>query len=306
MSWWLARPKPLPHVSSATMEMAIPGRLAQMRPQPPAVPTIRGLPPGHPMLVPGVDHVRWISSPTLSDDLKTLVYLSVGRPGANADLYITQRATIDEPFQSPALIEACSSPEKEAYPALSSDGLELIYTVIGTPSRLMHSRRLDHDADFGAPQPLQFDRNELSDCNLDGPQFVGANKIRFAASDTPFTHRTQWAAERESANAPFRVVAKLPFNISWPRYFVNSNGRRAYYSSEDGVFLTACSLGGGFAVPEKLLPASAIGPIIKRFDSTIWVAPQEDVIIYCSPGIDTPDSGSHQLWMIDVSGRNKT
>jgi hypothetical protein len=266
--------------------------------KPPASPTIPGLPPGRPVAVPGLEKVYWLSSPTLSDDLTTLVYLSVVRAGANADLYIAQRASINDAFGPPSLIESCASPDKEAYPALSADGLELIYTVLGSPSRLMYTRRSDRQSAFGAPRPLKLEGEELTDLNVDGPQFIGPHKIRFATSDTPFTRRTQWVAERDGNEEVFRITGRMPFSISWPRYFVNAEGHRAYYASEDGIFVTAFDdATAEFVVPERLLSTATTGPIVRRFDSTIWVAPQEDVIVFCSPGL-VRGSTTHQIWMI--------
>jgi hypothetical protein len=280
----------------------LPSALMRMRAAVPDVPTIAGLSTQRPILVPGLEKVYWLSSPTLSDDLTTLVYLSVIRAGENADLYITQRSSIDEPFGPAALIESCASPGKEAYPALSADGLELIYTILGSPSRLMYTRRSDIHQAFGPPHPLKLEGEDLSDLNLDGPQFIGPNKIRFATSDIPFTHRTQWVAERAGPDEAFRTIAKLPFQISWPRYFVSDDGRRAYYPSEDGIFLTAFDESiGEYLAPEKFLSIATTGPLVKRFDSTIWVAPKEDLIVYCSPGVD-PGDRSHRIWMMQVSG----
>jgi hypothetical protein len=306
ISWWFHRPKQPPRIASATMERAIPSRLAQMLANPPASPTIPGLPPGGTVAVPGLEKVYWLSCPTLSDDLTTLVYLSVVRAGANADLYIAQRASVTDAFEPASLIESCASPDKEAYPALSADGLELIYTVLGSPSRLMYTRRSDRQSAFGAPRPLKLEGEKLTGLNVDGPQFIGHNKIRFATSDTPFTHRTQWVAERDGNEEVFRITGRMPFSISWPRYFLNRTGRRAYYPGENGIFLTALGSSGGFPAAEKLLPVTTIGPVVSRFDSTLWVAPQEDVIFYCSPGIFSPESGNHQLWMIDVGQKEKS
>lgn len=115
--------------------------------------------------------------------------------------------------------------------------------------------------------------------------------------------RTQWVAERAGPDKPFRTVMKLPLANPWPRYFLAAGGRRVYYADAGGIFITVGdSTGREYLTPEKLLLASVTGPVGK-FDSPIWIAPQEDVLVFCSPGADSPDSPNHRLWMIHLSGK---
>jgi len=302
VSWWLVRPRALPRVASARMELAIPSRLEQMRPASPAAPTVAGLAASQPVAVPGIEKVAWLSAPTLSNDMLTLVFVSVGTPETSDDLFLAERSSISEPFSVPMHIKACASPQKEAYPALSFDGLELIFTELGSPSRLMQSRRPGRGQKFGASRPLAIAGDQLAGLNIDGPQFLGPHRIRFVATDSGITQRTQWIAERAAPDEPFRVVDKLPIANPWPRLFVLDGGRRAYYATDEGFFLTVADYKSGeFVTPEKLLTASILGPV-GMFDSPIWVAPAEDIIVYCSPGRETPDSPDHRLWMINAGG----
>jgi hypothetical protein len=304
LSWLFTRPRQPPSVSSARLEFAIPSRLEQMRPRLPGRPTIGSLPDAHPVPVPGVESIPWLSAPTLDDALTTLVFVGVGSPETSDDLFIAQRASVSDRFGKPKTIATCSGPLKEGYPALSADGLELVYAELATPHHhLMHSRRPDGTAPFGPARPLEIEGEALADLHVDGPQFLGPNRIRFAAGDVSHTQRTQWVAERAGPDKPFRTVMKLPLANPWPRYFLAAGGRRVYYADEEGIFITVGdSTGREYVTPEKLLPASVTGPVGK-FDSPIWIAPQEDVLVFCSPGADSPDSPDHRLWMIKLSGK---
>ena len=79
-----------------------------------------------------------------------------------------------------------------------------------------------------------------------------------------------------------------------------ASGLRAYYGSEEGVFFAArASTSEPFGEEVLLLDASLTGPI----DGPIWVAPQEDVVFYCSGGpAKSPKPGdkdkARKLWMI--------
>jgi hypothetical protein len=305
ISWWLLRPQPLPRVASARMEISIPNRLAQLRPPLPANPTLGDIPVGVPVPVPGIEKIAWLSAPTMSHDMLTLVFVSVGPPQTDDDLFLAERASISEPFSKPKQIKACASPLKEGYPGLSWDGLELMFSELGIPSRLMISRRPNRQSTFGAPRPVEIAGEQFTDLHVDGVQFLGRDSIRFATSDTKFTQRTQWLAERDGSENRFRITGKLPLANPWLRYFVTANGHRAYYAADAGIFLTASDMTTGeFVTPEKLLGIATVGPIQAKFDSPLWVAPNEDVIVYCSPGVATPDSPDHRLWMIRLGREN--
>lgn len=302
LSAWLTWPRRPPEISSVRLEFSIPSRLEQMRPRAPARPTVANLPDGRPVPVAGLEKVAWLSAPTFDNEMVTLVFVSVGSADTSDDLFIAERASDNDPFDTPAVIETCSGPGKEAYPALSANGLELIYTKLEAPNhRLMYSRRPDKKSKFGPSRPLEVAGHDFSDMHLDGPQFLGSDRIRFASGDTEYTERTQWVAERMGLDAQFRITATLALVNPWPRYFVAGDGRRIYFATEDGVFITVPdSTNGEFVVPEMLLSASVTGPIAK-FDSPIWIAPQEDVLVFCSPGLDDPDSPDHRLWMIKLN-----
>jgi hypothetical protein len=304
MSWWFTRPRQPPSVSSARLEFAIPSRVEQMRPKLPGRPTIGNLPDADPVPIPGLENIPWLSAPTLDDPMTTLVFVGVGPPETSDDLFIAQRASVNDRFGRPTVIATCSGPAKEGYPALSADGLELIYAELATPNhRLMHSHRPDRTATFGPSRPLEIEGEALADLHIDGAQFLGPNRIRFAAGDVAYTQRTQWVAERAGPEKPFRTVMKLPLANPWPRYFLAAGGQRVYYADTDGIFITVGdSTGREYVTPEKLLPSSVTGPVGK-FDSPIWIAPQEDVLVFCSPGVDTPDAPDHRLWMIQLSGK---
>ena len=75
---------------------------------------------------------------------------------------------------------------------------------------------------------------------------------------------------------------------------------RAYYGTTKGVFYAERgNTSEPFGEPVSLLHASVTGPI----DGPLWVAPQEDVIFYCSTGPgQSPKLGDRnkgrKLWMI--------
>lgn len=301
LSWWWTRPPRPPQVPAARMEVVIPSRIEQMRPRRPKSPTISGLPDDEPAPVPGLENVRWATGPTLSADLKTIVYVTYRGAETQDDLIISERDSPEASFRSPVPIGTCAGPNKESYPTLSHDGLELIYSELGKPNRLMISQRSSRQDEFPSPKPLVIEGADFSALHVDGGQFLSPTRIRFATSDQSFTERTQWVAERDAPTSAFRIVGKLPFSNPWPRYFVTPNQQRAYYPSEDGVFLTALETSiGEFVIPERLVSAEVMGPNPSRFDSPLWIAPNEDLVVFCSAGKEQPDSKDNRLWMLSL------
>jgi hypothetical protein len=65
----------------------------------------------------------------LSADELHVVFRSdrVGGPGSG-DLWMSSRASVDDPFEPPSWVPNVNSPEDDAEPTLSADGLELIFT----------------------------------------------------------------------------------------------------------------------------------------------------------------------------------
>ncbi|CAN5915344.1 hypothetical protein BH11MYX3_BH11MYX3_44280 [soil metagenome] len=66
-------------------------------------------------------------SPALSADKLTLYFVSYRSGGG--DLYISHRASLDAPFEPPALIDERTTPAAEADPWISPDGHHLVFTT---------------------------------------------------------------------------------------------------------------------------------------------------------------------------------
>jgi hypothetical protein len=107
-------------------------------------------------------------------------------------------------------------------------------------------------------------------------------------------------AQRPRTKSPFGGLQLMAFSdsLSWWPWFVSPNGLRAYYGWENGFFVAARpNLSGNFGDPAKLLEVKDTG----LFDGPVWVAPQEDVVFYCSPGPGKKPAqrdSDRKLWMI--------
>ncbi|SFI24635.1 hypothetical protein SAMN05421753_10755 [Planctomicrobium piriforme] len=295
-SWW-KQPARFPKGPNGPPAIQAPSRLQQLRPRATVPPTLPSLTPGVPELVPGFEHVPWLKSPTLTGDLKTIVYVTYAGAERLDDLVIANRDSITQAFRDHQVLQGLCTQQREAHPALSADGLELLFVRQTTPSRIWIARRAHRGAAFEAPREVQFQGDVSPEEHYDAPQFLDAGGIHFVVSDVEFTRRRQLLARRISPNK-FAVTGALAIANPWPRYFLTTKGRLAYFPAEEGIFLTAQQARTQeYVPPELLLPAATIGGELTKFDDTIWVNPQEDLIFYCSPGPGTGQA-KRRLWMV--------
>jgi hypothetical protein len=296
---WVARPARFPSPPAGGTILQVPSRLQQMRPRPPAVPILPQLKPGEPVLVPGFEDSTWLKSPTLTSDMLTIVCVRYAGNETLDDLLIAERRSLQEPFKNQRPISSTLSADREAHPALSGDGLQLIFVRLGPPTELWIARRPNRQAEFSAPVKMPIATGSHSSEFQDSPQFIDAETIHFATGDADFTIRTQLFARRASAGAPFSMTKPLPLPDPWPRYFITAAGRRAYFPAADGIRLTALDVRQAQYLPsEILLTTDAVGPDLTKYDDTLWVSPHEDLIFYCGPGPARLQQQGHRLWMV--------
>lgn len=295
----LSRPERFPETRTVTIERETPALLDQMRAPPPKRPTLPDLPQGVPITVPGFENIPWLKSPTLSDDLKTIVYVTYRGEKTLDDLMMATRAETSLPFIEHRAIEATVTGSRESHPTLSPNGLELIYAIAGTPSTLFRVRRADAASEFTGPERVQIEGDPFDGLHHDAPQFIDPLTLVFTTYDADYKQRSLVLAKRTSPTTGFAYVDTLPVADPWPRYAFSRRLTRAYYPKDKGIFLTARHPGTKeFVSPELLVTADITGPDLSIFDDTIWLSPAEDVVFYCSPGSDPARAKDHRLWML--------
>jgi len=299
VTWlWYRQPERFPVPPPGGIVVLAPDRLEQLRPPAPLTPTVPGLPPGHPELVPGFEEVDWMKSPTLSADLLTIVYIGYAGDEHLDDLVMAERARVDAPFQNHRPLRGINSSLREAHPTLSPDGKQLVFTRLETPSTLWITRRDRTDVPFSAPKKLVLQNGPPAELHHDAPQFLDARNLYFTASDQKFTQRMQWTALQQGGDI-LRVLAPISVNNPWPRFFFTARGKRAFLPTPNGICITAWSRRTGqFEDPELLIGVDVTGPDLTVNDDTLWVTPKEDIVFYCGPGPQPAPASRRQLWML--------
>jgi hypothetical protein len=95
-------------------------------------------------------------------------------------------------------------------------------------------------------------------------------------------------------NSPFAPAHLLPCSNPWLQWCLSANCLRAYAGTDIGVVLSArLSPAHPFGHSVVWAEANQMGTV----DGPMWVAPQEDVIFYCSAGPGKATGTARQLWM---------
>ena len=289
---WQAWPRRMPQSPSTSEAIPAP------QPKPSAIPAVDGR---MARLIPGLEGVEPGYSPCLTPDLRTIVYAA--RPDLTTayDLYIATREDVSRPFGTPKLIRSCQSPQADACPTLSPDGLELVFARGDRAPEFFWSARETPDGEFGPAELWPVPDYDPERQRIDWPQFIDRTHVAFCFTELKGYARAMLVAERSDPKSAFGPPRKMPKStVSWPPGFLAASGLRAYYGTTKGVFYAERgNTSEPFGEPVSLLHASVTGPI----DGPLWVAPQEDVIFYCSAGPgQSPKLGDRnkgrKLWMI--------
>ena len=296
---WMSRPTRFPEAPANQLAFEVPKRLDQIRPRLPQTPTVPGLEPGVPVPVPGFESVSGVKAPSVSSDLLTIIYVMYTGGETQDDLWTANRSSIELPFANHRLISTTATTGLQEHPALSPSGLELVYSEMGAVNKLWIATREDTTAPFGAPQPVQLEGDGIQNRHCDNPQWIDADTLKVAVADVDYRQRRQLVFRRTEPDGPFKFVNSLLISNGWPRYqFANHLGR-AYCPDEAGILITAFHTANKqYLTPEVLLSSDVLGSKLHDLDDTLWVAPKEDVIFYCSPGPGAKENDPRRLWMV--------
>ncbi|MGL5095208.1 MAG: hypothetical protein ACRDD1_06445, partial [Planctomycetia bacterium] len=275
--------------------------------EPPAQPSI-------PNLAVGVSSVQEtgkmsdVYSPSLSSDLKSVVFAAFN-PGRRLELYIAERDDVRHPFPPPRRLAELGSPALEYFPALSPDGLELIFVRQERDevheSWLWRTRRaaVGLDVVFDKPERLEVPGLPAK-ALIRHPHFY-EDGLRLAVQVidevTPKAdQRAFYTARRRAADSPFGAVARLPVDAYAAEFMTVSNdGKRLYGTTGDETHRINVScretLDDGFG-PFASLPEIAVAKTCP-VDGPIWVAPSEDLLFYVSSGCKAKFATDRRLRM---------
>lgn len=255
-----------------------------VRPPRQGPPSVRGLELHAPLPVPGIGQLRGAYSPCLTADLKTLVFANWRSAKTGYDLYLATRESVDAPFGPAKRIEGTVTSWTDAYPALSPNGLDLVYVSSDDghaekKHKLMRSKRPDAESPFSQSEEFRLTRIDASRWRVASPQFLDDLQLKFCLIESE-TVRSVRIASRRNAREPFKTLELLPLENHWPIWWISSDGMRAYTGIDQGICLAyRNSPLDEFGPMHVIVPAKIIGKV----DGPIWVAPQEDVLFYCSP-----------------------
>jgi len=211
------------------------------------------------------------------------------------DLYHAVRNNVTEPFQAPKRIESTVTPETEAYPAISPDGLELFFVRPDHRPMIWVTRRDDESSPFGTPEQWWYCQANGPEVPVGTPQVHSPDLILFARYQKGMAGASIWSSLRAVGDR-FSDPTRYSAPEGEQAVFFSPDGLRAYILREQsGVYLTSrANVAAPFFPPDTLLSGAVTGPL----EGSIWVAPHEDVLFYTSPGPGKTIGNNRKLWMI--------
>ena len=131
---------------------------------------------------------------------------------------------------------------------------------------------------------------------LERAQFCDDSHLALCATDWGSGGRSFLYAVRPDVVSGFVPGGNIPFRGGKSaQFYIAASGLRAYYVHKKGIMVTARrTTAEPFRGSELILDAQLTGPVKGPF----WVAPQEDLIIYSSPGPGESAASARRLWMI--------
>ena len=265
------------------------------RPPPREESSVPGLEKGVPQLVPGLEQFDLAWTPTLTADLCTIVFVVRENEGSGDHLYIATRSDVSEPFDPPRRIESCVSREAGRWPALSPEGLELIFVRSHNRPRYLRATRQTSADDFGEPVPWVPPGLDVEGKFAGRLQFYDRLHIKYGLWDSATKSNLHFVAERAAPELEFGSPQPLSYpRVGLPAFFAG-NTRRQYWGSEEGLFMGGRQeLSQPWSAPIRIVDVEVTGPIQRG----VWVTPAEDVVFYSSPGPGGDLESFKQLWMM--------
>lgn len=278
---------------------SMPGRSVNdpTRPSSPRTPSIPSLKRGVATQLPGLEAEENCYSICLTPDLRHIFFgKAVTSNGTTSfDLYTASRNNVTSKFAAAEPISSTATAENEVFPAVTLDGLELFFVRSDAHPVIWVTRRPDLNTPFGSPEEWTYATLDDQTSRVGTPQCISAKEIVFSRIDVTTGVRTIWSCIRNQQDQ-FSRPALYAAPAGAPTFFFNVDGRRGYYPSIDnGIYASwRPTRDLPFGTPLQLLDGERTGPI----DGTVWVAPHEDVLFYCSPGPGKKLDSPRGLWMI--------
>ncbi len=252
------------------------------------------------------------STPSISADGLSL-YFSLKRFGEWADLWVTTRATVSDPWDPPVnLGPTINSADTDDTPSISADGLTLYFSSWRPPGLgildLWIATRETIDDEWGAPTHLGPTINSSA---LDWSPSISNDGLElFMGSNRPSSYGGDelWVARRKTIDDPWSE----PVNLGPP---VNSPSIEATPSiSADGLLLffqsdRPAGYGGPVDIWVAMRPTTYanwgtpvnLGPVINTFgfDGNPSISADGSALYFVSnrPG----GHGDHDLWQVSIT-----
>ena len=174
------------------------------------------------------------TGPHISGDGLT-IYFSSDRTGANQSVFVATRASKSDPFGVPVIDDEVSSPQDDAGPSVTDDGLALVLSSVrdgGNPD-LFIATRASKTVPFGAATAI----TPVNTIASENSPMLSADKLTLFWDANPGTSGDLYYATRASATGTFgapMAIAELNTPSEEGDLWVSPDGRHCIFVSNRG------------------------------------------------------------------------
>ena len=217
------------------------------------------------------------------------------RVDGNRRMVVATRTNVADPFHEPKRIDSCATGKWEVSPALSPDGLQLLFVRPYVKGHFFYTRRASTSDEFGEPIPWPEPGLDPTKKRVGHPRFHGPLRLIFNVVDLASGTPTFLMAKRDTPGTVFESPQEVGLTNFGAWACLSEDGLHCYSGSPKGLTLASReSVSDPFGPKVRIVDAELTGPI----DVPVWVTPQEDVIFYCSPGPGEELGSARKLWMV--------
>jgi len=243
---------------------------------------------GEPVEVAELNSPEFDDDPTLRADMREIYFASL-RPGgpANENIWVSTRASVDDPWNEPTLVDALNGPGQDGWPELSHDGLLLTFASDGAGTEGGADIYVTTRADFDSPWTPPLHVDELSTPDHEASAVLSFDRLEvFLCAPVGIGNNDIWRADRARPDDPFANLA-LDMQLSSESRdcgpFLDLGGTRMVFASTRPDPFGAMDLwtavrdGDDFGPPEPVEGVN--GP---ADDEDPWWAPDGSVLWFAS------------------------
>ena len=229
--------------------------------------------------------------PTFTHDMLEVYFNSNRLTAGDADVWVAKRASVNDPWGTPAVEPVLSSPRLETNPVVSADGLRIWFSSRRDGQNnydIYYSDRSSRSAPWSTPAPATA---HLSDPMLDeSVSCVLSGKLVMVHQRSGLLRRT----ERQNDSSPWGPLVVMPgLPMSQNQPWVSDDELTMYLDASDRIFnTTRTSTDDDWTTPVAVDELD-VGP---EAETDAWLSPDQRYMMFSYGDTLPMGASTRQIW----------